>query len=111
MKQSTGTYTSASVTAPQSRQKAISPSQYCSFYKAVSHKVSHALHTYSGRHSDLSVPQHIGGDQWNGYLSESSTEMETVNFFYRNVSAFYEITIISDYLHHPCCPEYGTSVL
>ena len=68
MKQSTGTYTSVSVTAPQSGQKAVSPSQYCSFYKAVSHKVSHALHTYSGRHSDFSVPQHIGVDQWNGYV-------------------------------------------
>ena len=70
MKQSTCTYTSSSVTAAESGQK------------AVSQKVSHALHTYPGRHSDFSVPQHIGVDQWNGYLSESSIEIETVNFSY-----------------------------
>jgi hypothetical protein len=72
MEQSTGTYTSCSVTAPKYEQKAVFPSQYYSFYKAVFQNVSRALRTYSGRHSDfnLNVPQHIGVDQWNGYLSE-----------------------------------------
>lgn len=70
----------------------------------------HYAHMLGG-HSDFTVPQHIGVDQWNGYLSESSLQMETVNFFYWNFSAFYEIIIVADYLHHPCCPEYGTSVL
>jgi hypothetical protein len=72
MEQSTGNYTSCSVTAPKSEQKAVFPSQYYSFYKAVFQKVSHALHTYSGRQRDFyfNVPQHIGVDQRNGYLSE-----------------------------------------
>jgi hypothetical protein len=38
-------------------------------------------HTTLEGHSDFTVPQHIGVDQWNGYLSESSLQMETVNFF------------------------------
>jgi len=40
----------------------------------------HYKHTLGD--NDFSVSQHIGVDQWNGYLSESSIEMETVNFFY-----------------------------
>ena len=46
-----------------------------------SSRTFHMHHTTLGGHSDFTVPQHIGVDQWNGYLSESSLQMETVNFF------------------------------